>query len=127
MNKEIEIMQEGNNIMRLLKGSLFAFVTTLVLLCIYSFILTFTNVSEKTMATCTIIITCMSILIGSSASMVKIKKAGIINGGLIGLIYMIVIYLFSSVLQTGFNLNVNSMIIIVCGILAGMVRRNYRS
>ena len=126
MSRDAEVMQESNNIMRILKGSLFAFITTLVLLLIYSFILTFTSISEKTIVACTIIITCISILIGSSISTVKIKKAGIINGGLVGLVYILVVYLFSSILQTGFSLNINSIIIMACGILAGMIRRNYR-
>ena len=127
MSKEAEVVQGNTNITRIFKGSMFAIVITLILLFIYSLVLTFTNLSEKTINVYTIIITCISILIGSSISAKKIKKSGIINGGLVGLIYVLFIYVFSSILQTGFVLNISSMIITICGIVAGMIRRNYRS
>ena len=127
MNKDAEVIQESSNVVRILKGSLFAIITTLVALFIYSLILTFTNIPEQTMTACIIIITCISILIGSSLSTMRIKKIGILNGGLVGLIYISIIYLFSSVLQTGFSLNLSSIIIMAGGIIAGMIRRNYRS
>lgn len=126
MEKEAEAVQQGSsNIVRILKGSVFAVISTLILLFIYAILLTFTNIPENTIAACTVVISCISILIGSSISAMKIKKAGILNGGLVGLIYIAVVYIFSSVLQTGFMLTLSSVIIMVCGILAGMVGRHY--
>lgn len=51
----------------------------------------------------------------------KIKKNGIINGGVIGFIYILLIYLISSITGVGFSININSIIMIICAVLAGMV------
>ena len=51
----------------------------------------------------------------------KIKKNGLINGALVGLIYMLFIYLISSIINTGFALNLNSVIMILSGVIAGVV------
>lgn len=51
----------------------------------------------------------------------SIKKNGILNGGIIGLTYMLLIYLTSSILNSGFMLNVYSIFMIIIGIAAGMV------
>lgn len=68
-----------------------------------------------------IISTIISILIGSSISTIKIRKNGIVNGGIIGLIYILGIYLISSMVEIGFALNIYSIIMIILSILAGMI------
>ena len=52
----------------------------------------------------------------------KQNKNGIINGGVIGLIYMLVIYLISSIINGGnFNLNIQSIMMIGIGLIGGMI------
>ncbi|MDE5830934.1 MAG: TIGR04086 family membrane protein [Clostridia bacterium] len=51
----------------------------------------------------------------------SIKKNGILNGGLIGLIYILLLYLLSSLTTSGFLLNIYSAIMIITGVIAGMV------
>lgn len=109
------------NIIRIIKGSVFAIVMTLVLLFIYAAVLTYTNVSEMTMVPVVVIISGISILIGSSISSLKIKKQGMLNGALVGLIYMVTIYLLSSMLLSGFSINVHAIMMITVGIVAGMI------
>ena len=67
------------------------------------------------------IITSISILIGSSLGNIKIKKNGLINGGMIGGIYILIIYLISSILNWRFSLNVQSIIMIVVAIVFGIL------
>ena len=67
------------------------------------------------------IITAISILIGSSIENTKIKKNGLINGGMIGGCYILIIYLISSFLNWKFSLNVNSIIMIVAAIIFGIL------
>ena len=54
-------------------------------------------------------------------SAVNINKNGIVNGSIIGAIYMITIYLLSSIFVSGFNLNMQAIIMIVISIIAGMI------
>ena len=68
-----------------------------------------------------IIITSVSILIGSSISTLKIKKKGMINGGIVGLIYIVTIYVLSSISGAGFSLGLNSIIMAISAIIAGMI------
>ena len=84
-------------------------------------ILTYTNISESVITPVIIIISAISILIGSSISTMKIKKNGLVNGLLVGLIYMFFIYIVSSIINTGFALNTNSIIMILSGIVAGII------
>lgn len=111
----------NKNIIRIAKGSIFAIVISLILLFIYANLLTYTNISETTMTPVVLTISGISILIGSSISSLKIKRQGMINGALVGLIYMIFIYLLSSIMFTGFGLDTKSIIMIIVGTVAGMI------
>ena len=112
---------QTNNLFRIFKGSLISIIFTLVLLFIFSIILTYTSISESVISPVIIVISAISILIGSSISTMKIKKNGLINGALVGLIYMLFIYFISSIINTGFALNLNSVIMIISGVIAGVV------
>ena len=112
---------KNNQFVIIFKGAIFSIIATLVLLFIYSAILAYTSVSESTIVPVIIILTGISILIGSSLATAKIKKNGLINGGAIGGIHIGFIYLVSSIIHTGFAVSTNSIIMIVCGVLAGVV------
>ena len=117
LNKE-EIKQ---NIIRILKGSVTSILLTIILLFIFAIILTYTNLQENIMPAVVIIITAISILIGSSISTLKIKKNGLLNGAMVGIIYILSIYLISSIIGMDFSCNTNSIIMMVVGIVAGMI------
>lgn len=109
------------NFIRVVKGSAFAIVISLILLTIYAILLSCTNISESTMTPVVITISGISILIGSSISSMKIKKQGMLNGALVGVIYMLFIYILSSILLTGFIFNIQSIIMIAIGTSAGII------
>lgn len=114
-------IKADKNIIRIIKGSVFSILITLILLFIYAILLTSTNIPESTMSVVVITITGISILIGSSISSFKIKKRGIVNGGLVGLIYIITIYLISSIALMGFSMNITSIIMLIVAIVIGMI------
>ena len=68
-----------------------------------------------------IVITAVSILIGSSISTLKIKKMGLVNGALVGLIYILTIYVISSITGLGFALQLQTIIMMLAAIGAGMI------
>ncbi len=121
-------INENRTIKNIIKGTGIALITTLVLLLIFSIILTYTNIDEKVINPVIMIVTAISILLGSSLGNIKIKKNGLINGGIIGAIYIITIYLISSILNWKFSLNLQSIfmiiIAIVFGILGGIIGVN---
>lgn len=119
---------QTTTIKQIMKGVGIALTATLLLLIIYAIILTCTNVSESTISPVIIIATGISILIGSIIANRKITKNGIINGGLIGFIYILIIYLISSLLNGNFSLNIQSIIMIIsaffCGMIGGIIGIN---
>lgn len=119
--KEINSEDTKSNFIRVIKGSAFAVVLTLILLLIYSAFLTYTKLNESTMPVFIIGITAISILIGSLMSSVNIRKNGIVNGALVGLIYIVVIYLLSSIATKTFSLNMYSIIMIIINTVAGAI------
>lgn len=114
-------MNENYFITNILKGVGISLITTVLLLLIFSVILTCTNIQENVINPVIMIITAVSILIGSSLGSIKIKKNGLVNGGVVGAIYIILIYLISSLLNWRFALNVQSIVMIVIAIVFGIL------
>ena len=103
------------------KGVGIAFLVTIILLFIFSLILTYTNIEENVINPVIIVITAISIFVGSSIGTMKIKKQGLLNGGLIGGIYILLIYFVSSLLNWHFGLELQSIIMIVAGVVFGII------
>ncbi len=114
-------LEINNNIGIIAKGVILAISASMILLFVFSAILTYTNVSESVSNPVIIVITAVSILIASQISTRKIRKNGIINGGIIGGIYIIVLYLISSIVTGNFSLGINAIIMIIASIIAGML------
>ena len=119
--EDITKEKSNSNLIKITKGSAIAIILSLIFLTIYAAILSFTSVSETTMVPVVLVLTGISILIGSSMSSISIKKQGIINGGLVGLIYVLFLYIVSSIAGIGFGLNMNAIIMLVVGVITGMI------
>lgn len=111
----------SKNIVRILKGTITAIILSLILLLIFAIILTYTAISENVIKPVIIVISGISILVGSSISTLTIKKNGMINGCLVGLIYILSLYLISSIIVSVFSINLYSLIMIVVCIITGMI------
>ena len=110
----------SKNFSKIIKGVIISLIFTLIFLFIFSILLTYTNISEKFMTPVIVIITAISIFIGSTIENLKMKKNGLINGAMIGGIYLISIYLISSVINKNFSMTKESIIMISVGIICGM-------
>lgn len=114
-------INENKTIKNIMKGTGIALITTVLLLLIFSIILTYTNIDEKVINPVIMMVTAISILLGSSLGNIKIKKNGLINGGTIGAIYIVTIYLISSILNWKFSLNIQSIFMIIIAIVFGIL------
>lgn len=124
-NKE-NILQGNNdnlkaNIIRIIKGSLLSIIVSVIFLIVFAMLLTYTSLSENTITPIVLGIVGLSILLGSYLSTKKINKKGILNGAMVGVIYMLILYIISSVIFMDFSINASSIIMIVCGIIAGII------
>ena len=105
----------------LLKALMFSFLITLISIFLFAIILTYTNISEKTIPIFITVLTFISILIGTIIGTRNIRKNGMLNGAIIGVGYVILLYLISSILNTGFAFNVYTILMIVTGIISGII------
>lgn len=127
----MEKVEMSKSLVNIIKGIIISFIITIILFYILGIILSYTSVPEKIITPAIIVITGVSILIGSSVSLIKCDRKGIIKGGTIGLIYFGILYLISSILLKNFEINVYSGIMFaatfVCGGIGGIVGINIKN
>ncbi len=111
----------NSSVKNISKGVGIALIATVILLLIFSLLLTYTNLSENTISPVIIVITAISVLLGSSIGNRKIKKNGILNGAFVGGCYIILLYLISSILNWRFSLNLQSVIMMISGMIFGVL------
>ena len=119
----MEVLQKNNLVISIIKGTLISFGFTIITLAIFSTLLVYTELSEEIIKPVIITITGISILIGSSIGTKKLNKNGLVIGATIGILYILIIYMISSILNSNFSLNMISLIMIGIGIIAGMLGR----
>ncbi len=109
-------------IKNIVKGVIISIIFTFVSLLIFSALLTYTDLSESFMQPVVIVVTGISILIGSSIGNRKTRKNGVINGAIVGIIYILCIYIISSLINGGkFSLNIQSIIMMAVGVVSGII------
>lgn len=113
--------EKNSKIYNIFRGCLVAILITIISLLIFSILLTHTNISEKSIVPVITIITAVSILTGSILSVSKIENRGLFNGALVGLTYILAIYILSSIINKNFAINLNSLILISSAVISGMM------
>ena len=106
--------------MNIIKGVIISLITTMIFLFIFSIVLTYTNVSESFTTPVIIVITAISILIGSSIGNFNASRNGLLNGAIIGGIYLLSLYVLSGLIYQNFGLTMTSIIVIISGMICGM-------
>ena len=118
----MEIFENNNVFFKIIKGVGISFAFTLICLTIFSALLTYTSLSENLIQPVVISVTGISILAGSFFATRKVGKNGILKGITVGLIYILLIYFISSIVNNGnFSLNLGSIIMILAGIICGAI------
>lgn len=121
MKNKVETINTNTDLFRMLKGLFLSIGFTILALFLFAIILTYSNVQENTIPPVIIVITVISILLGSSISMRKLKKNGILKGGIIGIVYLLILYSISSTFSGDFALSVSSIIMMIGGVIAGAI------
>ena len=111
----------NNMCVKMTKGIIIAISISLIGIFVFSIILAYTEISESIIPIVIIFLTCISILISALISTKKTNKNGMMKGGIIGGIYVISLYLISSILNTGFQVNNYTIMILILGIISGLI------
>ena len=117
----MEMFENSKPIISIIKGTAISFLATIIALTIFAVLLTYTELSENTIKTVIITVTGISILVGSSIGTRKLRKNGLVTGGAIGVLYIVSIYLISSVMNSNFALGWISVIMIGVGVVGGVL------
>ena len=118
MINDFENVKVSKGIRSVINGLIISFMITLLFILLLSFILVKSTLSENVIVPGIYGITSISIIIGAILS---VKNRGILYGGEIGLVYVITLYVVSSILNHSFKLNFNSIILILVSIASGVI------
>ena len=115
-------MEKNNSLFgNIVKGSVIAIISTFIMLVIFSTLLTYTNISEQVINPVLIVIISISILIGSSIGNKKIKKNSTVYGALVGIIYILVMFIISNILNNSFSITLANIVFLGIGMVLGIL------
>lgn len=110
-----------NRYKSILIGTLLEYGLTLIFLLIFSVLLVKTNIRESVMDIVIKTVSVLSIFTGSVVANLKTRKNGVLNGAIIGVIYIISLYLISSFLNDNFSINMTAFAIGLLCLLTGAI------
>ncbi len=118
-----ELNENGgvNKVLLMLKGIGISMFLSIIMILVLSMVLSFSNVKESVIMPTVIFISSFSILIGGYLVAKRIENKGIIYGSILGLIYMMILYFISSIMNFDFSLNVSAIMMIAFGIIGGAI------
>ena len=100
---------------------LITFLVSAVLLCLSAVIFAYTNINDRYLQTFVFGVIVISVLIGSTILSKKIKEKGLLLGGTFGAIYVLLIFLITSIAYTGFAFTNTLLIYLGISVLSGIV------
>jgi putative membrane protein (TIGR04086 family) len=112
-------LDEHVNIIRVAKGLIFSFLITLPCFFIFALFLTYTDFPEKYTSMAVLITTVISVLVASAYSTKNVKHKGWMNGCFVGLLYVTILYLASSIVDKNFMLNFSGILTFFIGAIVG--------
>ncbi len=121
-------MEQRAFLTKVTKGVLRAAVITTILLVIYAIIMTFTDVSKQVTSVYYLLVTCLSVIYGAIYSAKKNNKNGWLVGMLVAFLYMLLLYIISTVIFKDVSLGTKELlrmaIAVMVGALSGMLGIN---
>lgn len=114
-------LTERLNLVTILKGIVLSYIITIPLFLIFSYILTYTDFPEKLVSFVVIIVTIASIILAGTIATKRMKSKGWLNGGVVGFLYMFLLYLLSSIVAKNFSIDNRILSMGIIGVLAGSI------
>ncbi len=111
----------GLKLMPLLKGLLASYIITIPAFMIFALILTNLDFPNRLVTPAVVVITVISVITAGAVSTKGVRSKGWLNGSIVGLIYMLVLYLFGSISCKNFTVDRYVITMAIIGILAGAI------
>lgn len=128
--KDVSNEKSGISIVVIGKSVLMAYIISIIMLIVYGIILSITSLSETSLPTAVMIITVASIALAGIYSAIKVESMGWLNGAIVGLSYMVILFLLGIIFKTGAALDsfllFRLFLGFVVGALAGIIGINLK-
>lgn len=105
----------------ILREILLSVLLSLGLFFVLSILLTYTDLEEKIIRPSIIGIISLSLAIGGFRISREKKEKGLISGAILGIIYIVILYLISSLLNMELSISIYSIFMIFLGIISSIV------
>lgn len=109
------------NPLLLLKGLLASYIVTIPAFLLFALILANLDFPQRLITPVVVVITVISVLTAGAVSTRGVRSKGWLNGSIVGLVYMLILYLFSSIVYKNFALDRNVLTMAVIGVLSGAI------
>ncbi len=109
----------GINIKLVMKGIIISYLATIPIFVIFAFVLSNTLIPDKLISPAVLITTIISVLIAGIIAGRNLRSRGLINGIAVGILYMVILYLISSIVYRDFSINSYTLAMLVIGAVSG--------
>ncbi len=112
-------LDEHVNLIRVIKGLIISFLITLPCFLAFALFLTYTDFPEKYTFIAVLVTTVISVLAASAYSTKNVRSKGWMNGLAVGVLYVAILYLASSIVFLNFAIDVQVLLTVVIGAIVG--------
>lgn len=112
---------EKMNMVSLFKGLLVSYLITIPAFMLFALILANTDFPQRLTTPAVVVTTLVSVLTAGAISTKGVRNRGWLNGSIVGLIYMIILYVLSSLVYNDFTIDKYVVTMTIIGILAGAI------
>ena len=109
------------NPLLLLKGLLASYIVTIPAFLLFALILANLDFPQRLITPVVVVITVISVLTAGAVSTRGVRSKGWLNGSIVGLVYMLILYLFSSIVYKNFAVDRNVLTMTIIGVLSGAI------
>lgn len=103
------------------KGILAAYIITIPAFMLFALLLANTDFPQKLISPAVVVTTIISVLTAGSVSTRGLKNRGWLNGSIVGFIYMLILYILSSLMFKNFAIDKYVITMTVIGVLTGAI------
>ncbi len=114
-------LNESITVMSVVRGIIVSYIITIPVFALFALILSNTDFPEKFISTAVVITTIISVLTAGTTSTRGLKNRGWLNGSIVGFIYMLILYLLSSLIFNNFTIDKYVITMTVIGVLTGAI------
>lgn len=114
-------LDENPSIVSILQGILVSYLITVPTFMLFALLLTGIDFPERLITPAVVITTVISVLFAGSTATRGVKSKGWLNGGAVGFVYMLILYIISSLVFNNFIIDRYVITMVIIGVLAGAI------